>query len=148
MIRLRALVNFAKSTNITCNATPLPSLYSFLLIRLADDFLDTTLWSMIEIYVGIICVCMPSLKLSFELLCPKILRSIHASTSKYTGSGRTGGNIAVRKSVKVSCSTRLQTHEQGSIIELVKIVGDARSTQTDEESQGETHSIKRGQSPE
>jgi hypothetical protein len=106
---------------------------------------------MIEIYVGIICVCMPSLKLGLQLLCPKILRSVHASTSKYTGSGRTGGNIAVQKSFKVtigSYSSKPQTDEQGSIVELVEIVGDARSTQTHEKSQGETHSIKHGQSPE
>ncbi|KAJ5056824.1 CFEM domain-containing protein, partial [Bipolaris maydis] len=105
IIRLHALVNFAKSSNITY------------------DFLDTSLWSLIEIYVGIICVCMPSLKLGLQFFYPKILRSV-VSTSRYTSSGQTGGNIAIQKSVQVtigSYSTKPKTEEQGSTVELVEI---------------------------
>ncbi|XP_014554529.1 hypothetical protein COCVIDRAFT_104854 [Bipolaris victoriae FI3] len=125
IIRLHALVNFAKSTNITY------------------DFLDTQLWSMIELYVGIICVCMPSLKLGLQFFCSKILRSV-VSTSRYTGSGRTGGNIAIHKSVQVtigSYPTKSRLEEQGSTVKLVEIVGDANSTKKQEGSQGETHSV-------
>lgn len=102
---------------------------------------------MIKIYVGIICVCMPSLKLGLQFLCPKILRSVHVSTARCTGSGRTGGDIAIYKSVKVtigSYSTKPRMDEQGSMVELVEIVGDAKSTQTNERSQGETYSVKHG----
>jgi hypothetical protein len=83
---------------------------------------------MIELYVGIICVCMPSLKLGLQILHSRILRSLYGPTSQYTSSGRNGGNIAVQKSVKVSYSTQPQTDEQGSVVELVEIVGDASST--------------------
>ncbi|KAJ5024621.1 hypothetical protein PSV08DRAFT_366283 [Bipolaris maydis] len=128
IIRLHALVNFAKSSNITY------------------DFLDTSLWSLIEIYVGIICVCMPSLKLGLQFFYPKILRSV-VSTSRYTSSGQTGGNIAIQKSVQVtigSYSTKPKTEEQGSTVELVEIVGDANSTLMDEESHGEINSVNQG----
>lgn len=103
---------------------------------------------MIEIYVGIICVCMPSLRLGYQLLCPNILPRVHASTSKHTGSGLTGGNIAVLESFRISYSTKPQTDGQWSVVELMETGGDGRSTHTHEGIQGETNSAKHRESPE
>lgn len=72
------------------------------------------------------------------------------STSRYTGSGRTGGNIAIHRSVQVtigSYPTKPQTEEQGSTVELVEIVGDAKSTPIHERSQCETNNVEQGYLP-
>jgi len=68
---------------------------------------------MIEIYVSIICVCISSLKLGLQRAFPKILRRIHGSHPKYTGSGQSGGST-----------------EQGSVVQLAEIVGVAKTIQT------------------
>ncbi|KAH8719142.1 hypothetical protein GQ44DRAFT_624042, partial [Phaeosphaeriaceae sp. PMI808] len=118
IVRLRALVHFAKTTNVTW------------------DYLETSLWSLIEIYVGIICACMPALNLGLQRIFPKILGSSHQSISKPTGTGQSEGNrlnpdtIAVQTSFKVSRSMKPQTNDVRSFVQLVEIDGDARSTQT------------------
>jgi len=97
----------------------------------ADDFLDTSLWSMMEIYVSIICVCMPSLKLGLQRSFPKILRSIYVLNPKDTGLGRSESST-----------------KHGSVVELVELVGVAMSIETHEESHGGIHNIRHGQTPE
>ncbi|KAH6684559.1 hypothetical protein B0J14DRAFT_465132, partial [Halenospora varia] len=83
IIRLQALVHFAKSQNPTW------------------DNLNTALWSSVEINVGIICVCMPSLRVLLVRLFPKMLGSTqHASNKNYLNNSHShmGGNISVNKS--------------------------------------------------
>lgn len=50
------------------------------------EFFDVALWSDIEINVGIICACMPSLRLLLVRLFPKYLSSTRQYNGKY-GSG-------------------------------------------------------------
>ncbi|PVI00584.1 hypothetical protein DM02DRAFT_526672 [Periconia macrospinosa] len=116
IIRLRSLIHFAKTANMT-----------------SDEFLDTVLWSLIEVYVGIICVCMPSLSLGIQRLSPKILHSIQMSITKKTSPNQSGGSIAVRTSFAMGYSTRPQTDELGSVVELVEVAGDARSVEIHED---------------
>lgn len=58
------------------------------------DNLAVTQWSTIEINVGIICACMPSVRVLLVRLAPKLFGSNNASKNKYYGTGsqsRTGG---------------------------------------------------------
>ncbi|ORY01680.1 hypothetical protein BCR34DRAFT_91515 [Clohesyomyces aquaticus] len=118
IVRLRALVHFAKTSNITW------------------DYLEASLWSVIEVYVGIVCACMPSLRLGLQRLFPKFLGSSLDAASKPTGTGGTQGNtlnpgsIAVQTSFRISHSRKPQTNEHGSFVQLVEIDGDAKSMDT------------------
>ncbi|KAF2646010.1 hypothetical protein P280DRAFT_386971, partial [Massarina eburnea CBS 473.64] len=128
ILRLRALVHFANTRNMTW------------------DYLDASFWSVIEVQVGIVCACMPSIRLALARLFPKDLGSTHHSATKPTagrieddslvtgsgssrhrrrsviGDGRFGG-IAVHTSVRVS-HAKPQTGEQGRFVRLVEIGGD------------------------
>lgn len=67
ILRLQSLVHFAKSTNPTW------------------DQWDVANWSTIEANVGIICACMPSLRLVLVRMFPRILGS--SAKSAYAGGG-------------------------------------------------------------
>ncbi|KAJ4149932.1 hypothetical protein LMH87_010705 [Akanthomyces muscarius] len=70
ILRLRSLVTFgADSQNPTW------------------EFFDVALWSDIEINVGLICTCMPSLRLLLVRLFPKVLGTTQRYYAKYSHSG-------------------------------------------------------------
>lgn len=94
IIRLRALVKFA--TDIE---------------NLTWDYLETIRWSFIEINVGIFCVCMPSLRLLFAYLFPKILGTSHRSTDKSQSNpaGQMENGNMFRANVT---STRVSSHQK------------------------------------
>ncbi|TQV91930.1 integral membrane protein [Cordyceps javanica] len=75
ILRLRSLVTFgAESQNPTW------------------EFLDVALWSDIEINVGLMCTCMPSLRLLLVRLFPKILGTTQRYYAKYSHSGNKSGH--------------------------------------------------------
>lgn len=107
------------------------------------DYLEASLWSVIECQVGIICACMPAIRLGLTRLFPKLLGSTHQSTSKnaYAGgaqSGRSQGHtlttlnaneINVQTSFRVSHARKPQTNDdQRSFVQLVEIDADSKST--------------------
>ncbi|EGX89777.1 integral membrane protein, putative [Cordyceps militaris CM01] len=70
ILRLRSLVTFgAQSQNPTW------------------EFFDVALWSDIEINVGLMCICMPSLRLLLVRLFPKVLGTTQRYYAKYSLSG-------------------------------------------------------------
>lgn len=70
ILRLRSLVTFgAASQNPTW------------------EFFDVALWSDIEINVGLMCTCMPSLRLLLVRLFPKVLGTTQRYYAKYSNSG-------------------------------------------------------------
>ncbi|KAH7327466.1 CFEM domain-containing protein [Rhexocercosporidium sp. MPI-PUGE-AT-0058] len=83
IIRLQSLISFAKSNNPTW------------------DNLPVSVWSTVEISIGMICTCMPTLRLLLVRLFPKIMGSTQLSRTgnNYYNSthGHTanGGNISV-----------------------------------------------------
>ena len=84
IIRLQSLFQFANSTNPTW------------------DNLAVTIWSTVEINVGIICVCMPSLRVLLVRIFPKLLGTTrNTSANEYypQGSRNTiGANVSVGRS--------------------------------------------------
>ncbi|KAF2740593.1 hypothetical protein EJ04DRAFT_481726 [Polyplosphaeria fusca] len=123
ILRLRAIMHFAKSQNFLW------------------DNLEASLWSVMECEVGIVCICMPSLRLGLARLFPRFLGSTaQKSASKVTTAGRLdstmlGGNtISVQTSFQVSRGKKPQTDEQGSFVQLVEIDGDAKSTGSKDQS--------------
>lgn len=108
---------------------------------MTGDYLETSLWSVIEADVGIICVCMPSIRLGLARLFPKIMgSSAHASKPTYgaTGAGgRSEGNtlgvlsangINVQTTYRVTHARKPQTNDdERSFVQLVEIDGDAKS---------------------
>jgi hypothetical protein len=83
-LRLQSLINFGSSSNPTW------------------DQADVIHWSNIEINVGIICACMPSLRIILVRMFPTILGSTKQTTQNYakygsrSGIGGGGGSSAVR----------------------------------------------------
>ncbi|KAK2003009.1 CFEM domain-containing protein [Colletotrichum falcatum] len=92
VIRLRSLILFANSQNITW------------------DYTEAAWWSTVELDVGIICACLPSLRSLFMALGVKALGSTkenshgHSSGQKSTGmkpgTNKSGVSSAIEKSVK------------------------------------------------
>jgi hypothetical protein len=121
MLRLRSLVHFANTTDMTW------------------DYLEASLWSIIECQVGIICTCMPSIRLGLARLFPKMLGSTHQSTGKDTAgpsrrsqghalSGITANEINVQTTFRVSHAKKPQSNDdERSFVQLVEIDGDTAS---------------------
>ncbi|KAH7081117.1 hypothetical protein BKA63DRAFT_461972 [Paraphoma chrysanthemicola] len=105
-IRLKSLVKFA--------TTPNPSW----------DYLSAGLWSIIEYQVGVICICMPSIRLGIARLLPKAMGSSRqngASTSH--GSGRVFDGYGNGKS-KAFTSSRVspaKAEDTESVVQLVDL---------------------------
>jgi hypothetical protein len=76
IIRLRALVTFAKSNNPTWDNFPV------------------SLWSTVEISVGIICTCMPTLRLLLVRLFPVLGGSSYGKSNAYYHHSGTGPHPA------------------------------------------------------
>jgi hypothetical protein len=88
-LRLQSLINFGASSNPTW------------------DQADVIHWSNIEINVGIICACMPSLRVILVRMFPKILGSTKEAThnyAKYGSRSGMGGASAVRSGLGKSGS--------------------------------------------
>jgi len=79
IIRLRSLIHFAASTNPTW------------------DYLSVSMWSTIEINVGIVCACMPSLRILLVRVFPKLRGTSNRSNNQYYAKNHSqrGGNISV-----------------------------------------------------
>lgn len=125
MLRLRSLVHFANTTDMTW------------------DYLEASLWSVIECQVGIICTCMPSIRLGLSRLFPKIMGSTNQSTAKdtvgpsgrshglTTFSGLTANEINVQTTFRVSHAKKPQTtDDERSFVQLVEIDGDSKSAKS------------------
>ncbi|KAH9224651.1 hypothetical protein DL95DRAFT_452399 [Leptodontidium sp. 2 PMI_412] len=84
ILRLQSLVQFANSMNPTWHNLPV------------------TVWSIVEINVGVICACMPNLRVLLVRIFPKILGTTrNASANKYNAQGshsRIGANVSVGRS--------------------------------------------------
>lgn len=150
ILRLRSLIDFGRTQNLTC-MPPVSLLKMRLLISAADDYLDASLWSVIEVEVGIICSCMPSIRLGLARLFPKILGSSIQSSSKPTGAANSHGNtlgtnwsingIGVTTSVRVSRSMRPQTNDHASFVQLVEIDADQKSSTSKSHRSLEIHAV-------
>ncbi|KAF2450403.1 hypothetical protein P171DRAFT_516288 [Karstenula rhodostoma CBS 690.94] len=128
ILRLRSLMNFAKTQNMTW------------------DYLEASLWSFIETEVGLICACMPSIRLCLARAFPKIMGSSVHSSSKQTGGNNSHGNtlntnwshnaIGVTTSVRVSHAMRPQINDEASFVQLVEIDGDQKSAKSNRSADG------------
>lgn len=77
ILRLQSLLHFAKSTNPTWDNVPVSQ------------------WSTVEINVGIICVCMPSIRLLLVRLFPKVFGTTMHSTHGYHRSNSHNQSLAI-----------------------------------------------------
>jgi hypothetical protein len=116
ILRLRAFTYFAKTRNVTW------------------DFTDASLWSIIEWEVGIICSCMPAMRLGLARLFPKILGSTAHSTYKNTNGtslelqGLGMGGISAKTTFRVSHMRKTQgSDNEGDFVQLVEIDAGAHS---------------------
>ncbi|KAH8692471.1 hypothetical protein GQ44DRAFT_765335 [Phaeosphaeriaceae sp. PMI808] len=123
ILRLRAFTYFAKTTNVTW------------------DFIDASLWSIIEWEVGIICSCMPAMRLGLARLFPTILGSTADCSYKNTngtGPGRSGrgtlqglgtGGISAKTTFRVSHMRKTQDGDNdGDFVQLTEIDAGGHST--------------------
>jgi hypothetical protein len=79
ILRLQSLVTFAGKTNATW------------------EFYDVTMWSNIELCVGIMCACLPTLRLLLVRLFPFLAgttRRFNSSMGPYGAEGRSGPSAA------------------------------------------------------
>jgi len=89
IIRLQYILQFAQSSNITM------------------DFVDIGIWSTIEVNVGIICACMPAMRVLLSRIMPKAFGSSVKPT--YGGQGGAGGGNS--SSMGLSSMGGLSTHQ-------------------------------------
>jgi hypothetical protein len=114
------------------------------------DYLEASLWSILECQVGIICACMPSIRLGLTRLFPKLLGSSNNSVSKDAygkgGTGATGGRsrsqgphsvfnpneISVQTTFKVSHGRKgpKSDDDERSFVQLVEIDADSKRSDT------------------
>lgn len=90
IIRLQSLIHFSNSTNPTW-----------------DQF-DVASWSTIEINVGIICTCMPAIRVILVRLFPKVLGSTRPSGQNYASYGNRSGHLGKTPEGSKSLSTTLR----------------------------------------
>ncbi|KAL6703556.1 hypothetical protein ACN47E_009581 [Coniothyrium glycines] len=126
IIRLRSLVHFANTTDMTW------------------DYLEASLWSVLECQVGIICACMPAMRLGLTRLFPKLLgssaqaysRDAYGTTSRskrsqantFNGLTSNAGEISVQTTFKVSHARKAQPQDdERSFVQLVEIDADTKS---------------------
>ncbi|KAH7078539.1 hypothetical protein FB567DRAFT_596137 [Paraphoma chrysanthemicola] len=104
-IRLKSLVLFARTPNPTW------------------DSLNATVWSAIEVQIGIICICMPSIRLGLTRLMPMMGSSRQQGTGASYGSGRVfeGHASAKGKPFTASRASRPQVEDTESFVQLVDI---------------------------
>lgn len=106
-----------------------------MLITLQGEYFDAGVWSTIELDVGIICVCMPSLRHMLIRMFPS-LGSTHDSTDKRTTTDKhSGSRTQIGKALKIndvktgiSCSrnygveyTMKPAQDESSFVHLVEI---------------------------
>lgn len=132
ILRLSALVHFAKSSNASW------------------EFYDVSMWSSIEICVGIMCACLPTIRLLLVKVFPILAGSTNRSRQKYYnyGSGNElkdvtikGGSRATRSHIKSGISSNARSprsavfpeHENGITVKTSYTVEHTHSD-TDEAS--------------
>jgi hypothetical protein len=97
-MRLQSLVYFAKTSN--------PTWVNLSISR----------WSTIEINVGIICACMPNLRLLLVLIFPKLLGTTQQSNDRYYAThsqSHRGGNISATRPAKSGPSSQQEGSAAG-----------------------------------
>lgn len=105
IIRLYSLVEFRSSDNLTW------------------DYWSLSLWSSMEITIGMICACMPSIRVMLMRIVPGILGSTRGHTNPYYqryGSGvdgKTGGSVSASNGPKDPASLRIYKHTDWNITE-------------------------------
>ncbi|TDZ29044.1 hypothetical protein C8035_v004622 [Colletotrichum spinosum] len=99
--RIRALQLFATSYNVT-----------------ADSF-QSSLWSNIELCVGIFVACLPSTRQVWRTIFPKILEVTHLSRSGRSGTGSKNTASRVSRTVSSQPGRPSALYEESSIAHLV-----------------------------
>jgi hypothetical protein len=87
ILRLRSLITFGKDSS-----------------NISWSYLEVSTWSTIEITVGIICVCMPTLRLLLVRLFPKIFATTRNAYAKYGSTERSNGRFSRGQSRMVSAT--------------------------------------------
>ncbi|KAI8940453.1 hypothetical protein NX059_004139 [Plenodomus lindquistii] len=98
VLRLRSLVSFASSMNPTW------------------DQADVVKWSNIEIHVGIICACLPTLRVILVRLFPTLMGSTKQHSQPYYAYGsRTGGHDQRANKKRSGIPSKMGESSQGSL---------------------------------
>ncbi|KAK1964467.1 CFEM domain-containing protein [Colletotrichum sublineola] len=98
--RIQALVIFAKSTNATANT------------------FQTSIWSHIELCVGIFVACLPSTRQLWGMVFPKIVKVTHTSLTR-SAKGSHGASQALRSTPGGDKPPRVISDEQSSVSQLM-----------------------------
>jgi hypothetical protein len=94
IVRLRSLIQFANSQNVTCRLNSLEFSQRKLIISVGD-YSPAAYWSTIELHVGIICVCLPAVRALIVRAFPKTTDTIGSETLR---NSTTAGNSATDRS--------------------------------------------------
>jgi len=86
---------------------------------ITEDYVDLSVWSNVEVPVGVICACMPSIRSLFARFVPTVFN--------LTTKGEQSGNSSMQKKANMSITPRPRRHssklgnlEDGSFVELVE----------------------------
>jgi hypothetical protein len=129
ILRLVNLIHFANTTNVTCKYHMAGMHPTPLTISLDDD-VDATLWSNVEVQVGIVCVCMPAIRLSLVRLFPKVMGSTHQQSAPSSGAQSRGK--LTNLSARITGGKRSTISDgEGSFVELANIETDGKEARED-----------------
>lgn len=129
VVRLHTLVKFRATQNFTRRLIRNHFL-NVQWLNLADDYVETVYYSILEINVGIVCACMPAVQLLLRRIAPKWFGStidsssyLHEqSTTRNRAFRNTGSHIPHQRSqiTKTTVTTVVdQAKDSDSVIELV-----------------------------
>lgn len=85
------------------------------------DFFNVALWSDIEINVGIICVCMPSLRVLLTRIFPKMLGTSQKSYGMHSGTASKSGPDRTSRKFGTSVTISAQRDTYGGPIKMNRI---------------------------
>lgn len=111
IVRLRSMIRFANSQNITW------------------DYMDIAYWSTIELHVGIVCACLPSLRSLFVALGAKVLATTRNGSR---GSRATGPRSAGSSKNSTVAEKARGRGGEGDFVPLVDVeIGHVRPLDSD-----------------
>lgn len=167
IVRLQSLIRFRTTTNFTCEFLQTRRLNpqthrgeEALLTNRKGDYIGVSYMSILEVDVGIICACMPSLQLLLRRIAPRIFGSTvdsssylhpHAASRSRTRTFRnTNSHIAQSKSITKTTTTTVMDiqKDSDSVMELVDTDRQFHSTVHPDGSSFATVSTEHPQKPQ
>lgn len=82
---------------------------------MTEDYVEVGYWSTIEVPVGIICACMPSVRSLFSLVLPKVFSTSRKGTD-YGFGGSVGPSIRLESQQKLAGDKQISVKQEWAVV--------------------------------